>query len=189
MTIEVRRRHLALLLAPVAALALQAASAQESYVGRPIYSEPATGLQMPPGCEVEPTWRSRMANSDTEVWVVSCGGMTHTWLLQRAIVEMLSASQARLRFQVMDDRAWPGDTPGDSVSVQCTGRKTTAAGYVVVGAKWRNAGNALRLSGARAALRGDPDHHRFVAASLNDIECTRYPEREAMMRRLQQAPR
>lgn len=170
-------------------LASGAAWAQPSFVERPIYSEPGTGLQMPPGCEVEPAWRARVGTSEHEVWVVTCGGTTHAWLLRRSLIELLGPNQARLRFQVTDDRALPGETAGDSVSVQCSGRGPNESGLVVVGARWRASGNMLRLTSARAALRADVSTQKFVAGSLGGVDCTRYPEREAMLRRLQQAPR
>lgn len=163
-----------------------ATPAAASYVGRPIYSEPGAGLQMPPGCQLEPSWRGRIANSDLEVWVVACGGQTHTWVLRRATVEMLPGNQARLRFQVTDDRHWPGETAGDSVSVQCVGRNAADGGFVVAGAKWKAAGAELRLASATAVLRVDPGLQKFVTASLAQVDCARHPEREAMMRRLQQ---
>jgi hypothetical protein len=34
-------------------------------------------------------------------------------------------------------------------------------------------------------LRVDPATQKFVAATLAQVDCVRYPEREAMMRRLQ----
>jgi hypothetical protein len=69
----------ATLLAPLP----QTAWAQESFAGRPVYSEPGNGLQMPPGCRVEPPWRTRLGSTDMEVWVVDCGGVAHTWMLRR----------------------------------------------------------------------------------------------------------
>ncbi len=170
-------------------LAAPIAGAQPSFVERPIYSEPGTGLQMPPGCEVEPTWRARVGNSEHEVWVVVCDGTTRTWLLRRSLIEKLGPNQARLRFQVTDDRAWPGETAGDSVSVQCSGREPNESGLVVIGARWRASGNMLRLTSARAVYRADLTTQKFVSGSIGGADCTRYPEREAMLRRLQQAPR
>ncbi|GAB4470411.1 MAG: hypothetical protein OHK0044_13040 [Burkholderiaceae bacterium] len=166
-----------------------AASGGESYVGRPVYSEPGSGLQLPPGCHTEPTWRARMGTSDLEVWVVDCGGVARSWFVRRSLVEMVKGNQARLRFQVLDERQWPGETAGDTVSVQCVGRSGPEAGYVVLGAKWRAAGSELRLIGARSVVRADPNSQKFVAASLAQVECTRHPDREAMLRRLQKAPR
>lgn len=157
-----------------------------SYIGRPIYSEPGAGLQMPPGCRVEPSWRGRVATSDLEVWVVACGDETRLWSLRRSTIEMVAGNQARLRFQVTDERRLPGETAGDSVSIQCVGRQGDESGFVVVGAKWRAVGGELRLTGAGAVLRVDPGTQRFVAATLAQVDCTRHPEREAMMRRLQQ---
>lgn len=168
------------------AQATPAPAAVASYVGRPIYSEPGAGLQLPPGCQLEPSWRGRIANSELEVWVVACGGDTHTWVLRRATLEMLPGNQARLRFQVTDDRLWPGETAGETVSVQCVGRTAGEGGFVVVGAKWKAAGAELRLTAASAVLRVDAGLQKFVTASLAQVDCARHPEREAMMRRLQQ---
>lgn len=161
----------------------------ESYVGRPIYSEPGAGLQLPPGCHIEPTWRARIGTSDLEVWVVECGGVARSWFLRRSLIEMIAGNQARLRFQVLDERQWLGETAGDSLSVQCVGKSGPEAGYVVHGARWRANGSELRLASAQAVIRADPATQKFVAASLSQVECTRHPEREAMLRRLQQAPR
>ncbi len=157
-----------------------------SYVGRPIYSEPGAGLQLPPGCQIEPTWRGRISNSDFEVWVVACSGETRTWLLRRSTVEMIAANQARLRFLVTDERRWPGEVAGDTASVQCVGRNAVDAGFVVLGAKWRQVGAELRLTSATTVLRADPASQKFVPAGLAQVDCARHPEREAMMRRLQQ---
>jgi len=154
-------------------------------MGRPVYSEPGNGLQMPPGCRVEAPWRSRVASSDLEVWIVDCGGLAHTWMLRRSVLEMVDAKQARLRFQILDDRAWPGETPGDSVSVQCVGRGDQDTGFVVIGAKWRAAGNELHLSAAQTVIRADTGSQKFKAATTAQVECTRFPDREAMLRRLQ----
>lgn len=162
-----------------------AAVAQESFMGRPVYSEPGSGLQMPPGCHVEAPWRSRVASTDLEVWIVECGGVARTWMLRRSVLEMVDAKQARLRFQILDDRAWPGETPGDSVSVQCSGRGDQDTGFVVIGAKWRAAGNELHLSGAQTVIRADASSQQFKAATTAQVECTRFPDREAMLRRLQ----
>ncbi len=163
-----------------------APSPAASYVGRPIYSEPGAGLQLPPGCQIEPTWRGRISNSDFEIWVVSCSGETRTWLLRRSTVEMIAANQARLRFLVTDERRWPGEVAGDTASVQCVGRSAVDAGFLVVGAKWRQAGTELRLTSATTVLRADPVSQKFVPATLGQVDCARHPEREAMMRRLQQ---
>lgn len=163
-----------------------AAATAASFIGRPIYSEPGAGLQLPPGCHIEPTWRGRISNSDFELWVVDCNGETRTWLLRRTTVEMVAANQARLRFQVVDERSWPGEVAGESTSVQCVGRSAADSGFVVIGAKWRPAGAELRLTSAATVLRADPVTQRFVPATLAQVECARYPQREAMMRRLQQ---
>ena len=132
-----------------------AAHAQSDYRGRPIYSEPATGLQMPPNCTVEPTWRSRLTSGDLELWVVECDKLARLWLLKRQVVEMVGANQARLRFQVLDDQPRPEETAGESLSVQCNGRSGQAAGFAVIGAKWRSTGNELKLTSAQAAVRAD----------------------------------
>ena len=58
-------------------------------------------------------------------------------MLRRSVLDMVDAKQARLRFQILDDRAWPGESPGDSASVQCTGRGGQDTGFVVIGAKWK----------------------------------------------------
>jgi hypothetical protein len=183
-------RLLAVVLAPVLLAAAPAAPAQksavETYVGRPVYSEPGAGLQLPPGCQMEPSWRGRVGGGDFEVWVLSCDGETRTWAVRRSIVEMLAGNQARLRFQVIDERRWPGEIAGDTVSVQCVGRGSADAGYVVSGAKWKQAGAELRLTAASSVLRLDPATQKFVAAALSQVDCARHPEREAMMRRLQQ---
>src|SRR5262245_7047699 len=134
---------------------LPVANAQESFVGRPVYSEPGKGMQMPPGCKVEPPWRSPVTSTDLEVWVVDCGGLVHTWMLRRSVLEIVDAKQARLRFQILDDRAWPGESPGESASVQCSGKGDQDSGFVVIGAKWRTAGNELRLSSAQTVIRAD----------------------------------
>jgi hypothetical protein len=163
-----------------------------SYTGRPIYSEPTTGLQMPPGCSMEPSWRTRLGTSDFEVWVVSCDKVARAWMLRRSLLEMVGANQARLRFQVLDERVWPEESPGESLSVQCVGRARQDNGYVVAGARWRTVlgkGGDIGLAGAASVWRADPASQKFVAVPLAEVECARYPEREAMMRRLQQAPR
>lgn len=176
-----------LALAAVFAVATASAAAQDSgtFAGRPVYSEPGAGLQLPPNCLIEPTWRQRLGTSDLEVWVVNCGGTPRTWLLRRSLLEMVAGNQARLRFQILDDRAWPGESAGDSLSVQCTSRNgNESSGYVVLGAKWKAAGPELRLAAAANVIRADVASQKFVGATLGQVECVRYPEREAMMRRL-----
>jgi hypothetical protein len=160
-----------------------------SYVNRPVYSEPGVGLQLPPGCTVDAAWRSRLPNTDLEVWVAECQGVVRTWLVRRAVIEVLASNQARLRFQVLDERQWPGEVAGDTASVQCMGKGSQEAGYVVIGAKWRPAAansTELRLVGAGAVIRADASSGRFTAATLSQVECSRYPDREAMLKRLQQ---
>jgi len=167
-----------------------AAEGNSAYAGRPIYSDPAHGLQLPPECVVEPTWRSRVAG-EMELWVVNCDSVARVWLLTRQIVEMLNAREARVRFQVVDERELAGETTGESLSVQCTA-SSDASAIVVYGARWRNSGHELRLAGAHGALRADVPHRRLVETDLSGVECVRFPDREAMMRKLQQtdhAPR
>lgn len=99
---------------------------------------------------------------------------------------MVSSREARLRFQVLDERVLPGEKAGDTLSVQCTGPDSVPA-VVVRGARWRASGRDLRLAGASGALRADLAQHRLVDAELDKIDCTRFPDREEMMRKLQQA--
>lgn len=177
----------ALLCAGAAAQGAQPKDA-EHYIGRPIYSEPSSGLQMPPGCAMEPTWRARQGSSDYEVWVVDCNRVPRAWMLRRSVVEMLRAKQARLRFVIVDERRWPGQVAGESLSVQCVGRGDQDSGYVIAGAKWRTRrgrGGELSLASADVVLRADPTKQKFVRARLADIDCARYPAREVMMLRLQ----
>jgi hypothetical protein len=162
--------------------------ATASYVGRPIYSDPTNGLQLPPSCLIEPTWRSRISGTEMEVWVLNCDSVPRVWLLTRQIVEMLNAHDARLRFQVLDELPLPGETTGESLSVQCTAASDTP-GIVVYGAHWRSSGHELRLADARGALRVDVSKRRLAEADLNGIDCVRFPERESMMRKLQQPER
>jgi hypothetical protein len=138
---------------------------------------------------MEPTWRARMGSTDHEVWVVECGSVARAWFLRRSLIEMVAGNQARLRFQVLDERQLPGETAGESLSVQCVGKSGPESGYVVLGAKWRPNGSELRLGAAQSVIRADPSSQKFVAASLSQVDCARHPEREAMMRRLQQGPR
>jgi hypothetical protein len=167
------------------ALPACAAEPATTYVGRPIYSDPANGLQMPPTCIVEPTWRSRIIGTEMEIWVVNCDSLARVWLLTRQLVEMLTAREARLRFQVVDERVLPEEIAGESLSLQCAGAGEES-GLVVRGARWRNVGRELHLAGAKGALRGDAVHHRLVDVDLAGIDCIRFPDREAMMRKLQQ---
>ena len=174
------------------AAATAAQTSPASYVGRPVYSEPGAGLRLPPGCAVEPAWRSKLGTSDLEVWLADCAGVVHGWLLRRSVLEILAGSQARLRFQVLDERVWPGETAGDSASVQCAGRAGGEQGFVVIGAKWRSVGKAdseLRLNSATAAVRADRSALKFLDTPVAAVECARFPAREAMMRRLQQESR
>ena len=173
-----------LALLTTAAAAAGGAASPESYVGRPIYSEPASGLQLPPLCQVDPSWRVS-AGSDLEIWIALCWGDARVWLLKRQVIEVLSSRQSRLRFEVLDERVYPQESAGDSLSVQCTGPRDET-GYVVRGALWRAEGKELRLKSARGVLRPDPHTLRLVDSEVGAIDCARFPEREAMMRRLQQ---
>jgi len=161
------------------------AQSADSFLGRPIYSEPASGLQLPPQCQVDPAWRTNVRGSDLEIWIAACGTGGRVWLLRRQIVEVVNARAARLRFEVIDERVYPDETAGESLSVQCTG-PTDDPGYVVRGARWREDGKDLRLKAARGALRLDPRTQRLGDIEVSAIDCTRFPEREAMMKRLQQ---
>lgn len=169
-----------------------AQAAPTSYAGRPIYSEPTTGLQLPPDCTLEPSWRTRLGTSDFEVWIVTCEKVARSWMLRRSLIEMAGANQARLRYQILDERLWPDESAGETLSVQCVGRARQDNGYLVAGARWRPAagkGGDIRLASAASVWRADPTSLKFIAVPLADVECARYPEREAMMRRLQQSPR
>jgi hypothetical protein len=161
------------------------AESPTSYIGRPVYSDPTSGLQLPPACIIEPTWRSRISGTEMEVWVLNCDSMPRVWLLTRQIVEMLNAHDARLRFQVLDERVLAEESVGDSLSVQCSGANDES-GIAVYGARWRASGHELHLAGARGALRGDVARHRLVDLDLAGVDCVRFPDREAMMRKLQQ---
>jgi hypothetical protein len=193
----VKPRRIALTLkrvAPAVAAALFAASPSSAaepgltYVGRPIYSDPVNGLQLPPTCIIEPTWRLRISRSEMEVWVLNCDSVARVWLLTRHPVEMLSAREARLRFEVIDERVFPGETAGESLSVQCTAPGEDA-GRVVHGARWRGSGHELHLAGALGALRADAARRQLVDTDMSGIDCVRFPDREAMMRKLQQPDR
>jgi hypothetical protein len=177
-----RARTLAIALLVVAGPSL----AEESFIDRPVYSEPSTGLQLPPGCEVDPSWRSPVAGSDLEIWIAHCAGAPRVWLLRRQVVEIVNARQSRLRFQVIDERLYPEETAGDTLSVQCTGPRDES-GYVVRGAHWRDDGRQLRLKSARGVLRVDLNSQTLADSEVGAVDCARFPEREAMMKRLQQA--
>jgi len=161
------------------------AGAAESYVARPIYSDPASGLQLPPGCEVDPSWRTPVPNSDMEIWIAACAAEPRVWLLRRQVVEVVNARQSRLRFEVLDERVYPEETAGDTLSVQCTGPRDES-GYVVRGAHWRGDGKELRLKGARGVLHVDMRAPSLADGEIGAVDCARFPEREAMMKRLQQ---
>jgi hypothetical protein len=47
----------------------------------------------------------------------------------------------------------------------------------------------LRLAGARGALRADVARRRLTDADPSGVDCVRFPDREAMMRKLQQPER
>jgi hypothetical protein len=177
----------------VASLALAAAWVPDAwpaqapapgFIGRPIYSEPAVGLQLPPACEVDPSWRSPVNGKDFEIWVALCSGTARVWLLKRQVVEVVNARQSRLRFQVLDERIYPEEVAGESLSVQCTG-PNDEPGYVVRGARWRNDGRQMRLSRALGVLRADTKAQRLEDTEVGAVDCARFPEREAMMKRLQ----
>jgi hypothetical protein len=161
------------------------ARAADSFVGRPIYSEPASGLQLPPGCEVDPSWRSPVPGTDLEIWVAQCNATPRVWLLRRQVVEVVNARQSRLRFEVLDERVYPDEVAGETLSVQCTGPRDEA-GYVVRGARWREDGKEKRLSKALGVLRADAAAQRLADSEVGAVDCARFPEREAMMKRLQQ---
>lgn len=165
-----------------------AAGPASGYVGRPIYSDPTNGLQMPPACRVEPDWRARLAGADMEVWVLTCDSQPRVWLLTRQIVEMLGGRGARLRFQVVDEKIEPGETAGDSLTVQCTSADDDYP-RIVRGARWRSAARELRLAAAEGALKVDVARRQLVDTGLAGVDCVRFPDREAMMRKLQQPER
>jgi len=190
--VRARKPRLYAAIAAATLLTSTALAQTSSHVGRPIYSEPGTGLQLPPGCAVEPSWRSKLGSSDLEVWIADCGGTVHGWLLRRAVIEVVAANQARLRFLVLDERVWPGETAGDSASVQCNGRAGGEQGYVVIGAKWRSVGKdnkELRLNSAAGAVHADRSALKFLDTPVAAVECARFPAREAMMRQLQRQSR
>ncbi len=165
-------------------LAQSPAAAEESFLGRPIYSEPASGLQLPPGCQVDPSWRSQVSGSDLEIWVALCAGRSRVWLLKRQVIEVISSRQSRLRFEVLDERIFPEERAGESLSVQCTGPRDEP-GYVVRGAVWRGDGKELRLKGARGVLHPDTRAQKLQDTEVGAVDCVRFPEREVLMRRLQ----
>jgi hypothetical protein len=170
---------------PLSGIAATAA-VETGYIGRPIYSEPAIGLQLPPTCIVEPTWREPLSGIDFEVWIANCDGAARVWLLKRQVVEVLDSRESRLRFQVFDERVLPDEKAGDTLSVQCTSTDNQPA-VVVRGARWRSDGRELHLAGASGAMHADIAQHRLVEMSPAAIDCTRFPDREAMMRKLQQS--
>lgn len=153
-------------------------------MGRPVYSEPDSGLQLPPGCQVEPSWRAPVSGTDLEIWVAACDGTAYVWLLRRQVIEVISSRQSRLRFEVIDQRILPNERAGDSLSVQCSGPRDEP-GYVVRGAQWRSEGRELRLKSAQGVLRPDVRSQRLVDSEIGAIDCLRFPEREHLMRQLQ----
>jgi len=48
---------------------------------------------------------------------------------------------------------------------------------------------SLHLAGAQGALRVDAARRQLVDTDMSDIDCVRFPDREAMMRKLQQPDR
>ena len=173
------------LLALLCATMAPAAQSAESYLASPIYSEPTGGLQLPPGCQVDPSWRSAVSGTDLEIWIAQCGGQSRVWLLRRQLLEMVNARQSRLRFEVLDERVYADEDAGETLTVQCTGPRDEP-GYVVRGARWRNDGKELRLKGARGVLRVDARAQVLADTEIGAVDCVRFPEREAMMKRLQQ---
>jgi hypothetical protein len=171
------------------ALVLCAATAASAYIGRPVYSEPGAGIALPPGCSFEPSWRARLANSDLELWVVDCALLPHVWLVRRGVIAYDSSNRARLRFQILDDRKYPGETAGETVSVQCTARGGSETGFAVIGANWRSAQGVLRLGSAKTALAVDRRTGKLVELPIEKIDCSRFLDREEMMRQLQQKGR
>jgi len=161
------------------------AAPAEGYVGRPIYSEPLTGLQLPPGCKVDPSWRAPITGSEFEIWIASCDEAPRVWLLRRQVIGVVNAQNSRLRFQVLDERIYADETAGETLSVQCSGQHDEP-GYAVVGARWRPEDKELRLRSSKSALRADVQALRLAELDTKRIECVRFPEREAMMKRLQQ---
>jgi hypothetical protein len=169
--------------------AMCATTTASAYVGRPVYSEPGSGIALPPGCRFEPSWRARLANSDLELWVVDCTLLPHVWLVRRGVIAYDSNNRARLRFQILDDRKYAGETAGETVSVQCTGRGGSETGFAVIGATWRSNQGVLRLGAAKAALGVDRRAGKLVDLPTAKIDCSRFLDREEMMRQLQQQGR
>jgi hypothetical protein len=167
-------------------VALCATTASASaFIGRPVYSEPGAGIALPPGCGFEPSWRARLANSDLELWVVDCALLPHVWLVRRGVIEYDSSNRARLRFQIIDERKYPGETAGETVSVQCNGRGNAETGFAVVGANWRSVQGVLRLGSAKAALHVDRRAGKLVEVATDKVDCNRFLDREETMRQLQ----
>lgn len=171
------------------AMAIALLAAAQANVGRPIYSEPGTGIALPPGCTFEPSWRARLANSDLELWAVECTLVPHLWLVRRGVIEYDRDNRARLRFMVLDERILPGETAGETISVQCASRGNAETGVAAIGAKWRSTQGALRLQTAKAAVKVDRHKAKLVDVPVDQIECTRFLEREETMRRLQEQGR
>jgi hypothetical protein len=184
--IPIRPARFAWLVSAIAlALPCLAQAEPVSYRDRPIYSEPSSGLQLPPGCQVDPSWRTPVAGSELEIWIAQCSGEARVWLLKKQTIEVVNGRQSRLRFQVLDERIYPDETAGDTLSVQCTGPHDET-GYVVRGARWHTEGREMHLRGARAVLRSDPRSLTLTDSEIGAVDCARFPEREAMMKRLQQ---
>lgn len=180
-----RRRTLAAIAGVLFAVMTTAQAADDGYVGRPIYSEPSAGLQLPPGCTVTPAWRVPVGGKDWEVWLAQCADGAHVWLLKRQVLEIVDARQLRLRFEIVDERRYPDETSGETLSLQCTG-SGDAAGYIVRGARWRADGRDLRLKSAAGMMRADVGRQRIVDAEATGVDCVRFPERENLLKRLQQ---
>lgn len=185
------KRHIAVLALTSAALFAWTAprAAETPFVGRPIYSEPKTGISLPPGCNFEANWRARLPNSDLELWITECSLVPSLWLLRRSVVAYEANNQARLRFEVIDERRFPGETAGETVSIKCTGKAGGEAGYAVVGASWRVVKpGQLTLANAKDAYAIDRKAGKLMETKLAQIECARFLEREEQMRRLEGRP-
>jgi hypothetical protein len=182
-------RPLLALLGLIALLAALPSAAQDSFVGRPVFSEPKTGLALPPGCLLDANARARIANVDVELWLVECRLQARLWLVRRTTVGYDRSNVARLRFEVLDERPLPGETAVETASVQCAPRNGAASPVAVLGATWKRVNaNHLALAGAKSALTVDRRAGKLVDIGLDQIDCTRFLDREEQMRRLQGAP-
>ena len=57
---------------------------------------------------------------------------------------------------------------------------------MVRGARWRPDNKDLRLRSAKGVLRVDARAQRLADTEIGAVDCVRFPDREAMMKRLQQ---